>query len=85
MENFHQKISIILLRMQHSVINLKQTIAMQNDMAKREELDKSLSNLLMNFTEITNLLENAQESQEEKLKIAEELLEKEIDKFLNKF
>ncbi|EKE85835.1 hypothetical protein OUI_0992 [Helicobacter pylori R036d] len=58
---------------------------MQNDIAKREELDKSLSNLLMNFTEITNLLENAQESQEEKLKIAEELLEKEIDKFLNKF
>lgn len=85
MENFHQKISIILLRMQHSVVNLKQTIAMQNDIAKREELDKSLSNLLMNFTEITNLLENAQESQEEKLKIAEELLEKEIDKFLNKF
>ncbi|RVY28919.1 hypothetical protein ECC10_01965 [Helicobacter pylori] len=85
MENFHQKISIILLRMQHSVINLKQTIAMQNDIAKREELDKSLSNLLMNFNEITNLLENAQESQEEKLKIAEELLEKEIDKFLNKF
>ncbi|GAA8113326.1 hypothetical protein JT121_04735 [Helicobacter pylori] len=85
MENFHQKISIILLRMQHSVINLKQTIAMQNNIAKREELDKSLSNLLMNFTEITNLLENAQESQEEKLKIAEELLEKEIDKFLNKF
>ncbi|WP_154079458.1 hypothetical protein [Helicobacter pylori] len=64
---------------------MKQTIAMQNDIAKREELDKSLSNLLMNFTEITNLLENAQESQEEKLKIAEELLEKEIDKFLNKF
>ncbi|MDU9717680.1 hypothetical protein [Helicobacter pylori] len=58
---------------------------MQNNIAKREELDKSLSNLLMNFTEITNLLENAQESQEEKLKIAEELLEKEIDKFLNKF
>ncbi|WQV91623.1 hypothetical protein KVL51_04975 [Helicobacter pylori] len=85
MENFHQKISIILLRMQHSVINLKQTIAMQNNIDKREELDKSLSNLLMNFTEITNLLENAQESQEEKLKIAEELLEKEIDKFLNKF
>ncbi len=85
MENFHQKISIILLRMQHSVINLKQTIAMQNNTAKREELDKSLSNLLMNFNEITNLLENAQESQEEKLKIAEELLEKEIDKFLNKF
>ncbi|GAA7219141.1 hypothetical protein BD0078_12660 [Helicobacter pylori] len=85
MENFHQKISIILLRMQHSVINLKQTIAMQNNIAKREELDKSLSNLLINFTEITNLLENAQESQEEKLKIAEELLEKEIDKFLNKF
>ncbi|GAA7368875.1 hypothetical protein MM0342_15030 [Helicobacter pylori] len=85
MENFHQKISIILLRMQHSVINLKQTIAMQNNIAKREELDKSLSNLLMNFTEITNLLENTQESQEEKLKIAEELLEKEIDKFLNKF
>ncbi len=85
MENFHQKISIILLRMQHSVINLKQTIAMQNNIAKREELDKSLSNLLMNFIEITNLLENAQESQEEKLKIAEELLEKEIDKFLNKF
>ncbi|EPZ73743.1 hypothetical protein ACQJ9K_07525 [Helicobacter pylori] len=85
MENFHQKISIILLRMQHSVINLKQTIAMQNNIAKREELDKSLSNLLMNFNEITNLLENAQESQEEKLKIAEELLEKEIDKFLNKF
>ncbi|WRB45046.1 hypothetical protein KVK83_02215 [Helicobacter pylori] len=85
MENFHQKISIILLRMQHSVINLKQTIAMQNDISKREELDKSLSNLLMNFNEITNLLENAQESQEEKLKIAEELLEKEIDKFLNKF
>ncbi|WRE36081.1 hypothetical protein KVD51_07395 [Helicobacter pylori] len=85
MENFYQKISIILLRMQHSVINLKQTIAMQNNIAKREELDKSLSNLLMNFTEITNLLENAQESQEEKLKIAEELLEKEIDKFLNKF
>ncbi|RVZ56021.1 hypothetical protein EC568_06865 [Helicobacter pylori] len=71
--------------MQHSVINLKQTIAMQNNIAKREELDKSLSNLLMNFNEITNLLENAQESQEEKLKIAEELLEKEIDKFLNKF
>ncbi|GAA7984482.1 hypothetical protein VN1035_13670 [Helicobacter pylori] len=85
MENFHQKISIILLRMQHSVINLKQTIAMQNNIAKREELDKSLSNLLMNFNEITNLLENAQESQEEKLKIAEELLEKAIDKFLNKF
>ncbi|GAA7685865.1 hypothetical protein BON254_11820 [Helicobacter pylori] len=85
MENFHQKISIILLRMQHSVINLKQTIAMQNNIAKREELDKSLSNLLMNFNEITNLLDNAQESQEEKLKIAEELLEKEIDKFLNKF
>lgn len=85
MENFHQKISIILLRMQHSVINLRQTIAMQNNIAKREELDKSLSNLLMNFNEITNLLENAQESQEEKLKIAEELLEKEIDKFLNKF
>lgn len=85
MENFHQKISIILLRMQHSVVNLKQTIAMQNNIAKREELDKSLSNLLMNFIEITNLLENAQESQEEKLKIAEELLEKEIDKFLNKF
>ncbi|MCQ2920138.1 hypothetical protein JT256_03295 [Helicobacter pylori] len=85
MENFYQKISIILLRMQHSVVNLKQTIAMQNDIAKREELDKSLSNLLMNFTEITNLLENTQESQEEKLKIAEELLEKEIDKFLNKF
>ncbi|MCQ2759531.1 hypothetical protein E5E12_04705 [Helicobacter pylori] len=85
MENFHQKISIILLRMQHSVINLKQTIAMQNNIAKREELDKSLSNLLMNFNEITNLLENAQESQEEKLKIAEELLEKEIDKFLSKF
>ncbi|WP_121012647.1 hypothetical protein [Helicobacter pylori] len=85
MENFYQKISIILLRMQHSVINLKQTIAMQNNIAKREELDKSLSNLLMNFTEITNLLENAQESQGEKLKIAEELLEKEIDKFLNKF
>ncbi|GAA7288734.1 hypothetical protein HpM018_15530 [Helicobacter pylori] len=85
MENFHQKISIILLRMQHSVINLKQTIAMQNNIAKREELDKSLSNLLMNFNEITNLLENTQESQEEKLKIAEELLEKEIDKFLNKF
>ncbi len=85
MENFHQKISIILLRMQHSVINLKQTIAMQNNIAKREELDKSLSNLLINFTEITNLLENTQESQEEKLKIAEELLEKEIDKFLNKF
>ncbi|WRG16037.1 hypothetical protein FNE26_03095 [Helicobacter pylori] len=85
MENFHQKISIILLRMQHSVINLKQTIAMQNNIAKREELDKSLSNLLMNFNEITNLLENAQESQEEKLKIAEELLEKEIEKFLNKF
>lgn len=85
MENFHQKISIILLRMQHSVINLKQTIAMQNNIAKREELEKSLSNLLMNFNEITNLLENAQESQEEKLKIAEELLEKEIDKFLNKF
>ncbi len=85
MENFHQKISIILLRMQHSVINLKQTIAMQNNIAKREELDKSLSNLLINFTEITNLLENAQESQEEKLKIAEELLEKEIYKFLNKF
>ncbi|WP_165487461.1 hypothetical protein [Helicobacter pylori] len=58
---------------------------MQNNIAKREELDKSLSNLLMNFIEITNLLENAQESQEEKLKIAEELLEKEIDKFLNKF
>ncbi|GAA8633247.1 hypothetical protein KYTH80_01220 [Helicobacter pylori] len=85
MENFHQKISIILLRMQYSVINLKQTIAMQNNIAKREELDKSLSNLLMNFNEITNLLENAQESQEEKLKIAEELLEKEIGKFLNKF
>ncbi|WQU80964.1 hypothetical protein KVD08_06540 [Helicobacter pylori] len=85
MENFHQKISIILLRMQYSVINLKQTIAMQNNIDKREELDKSLSNLLMNFNEITNLLENAQESQEEKLKIAEELLEKEIDKFLNKF
>ncbi|GAA8454571.1 hypothetical protein KVK36_06440 [Helicobacter pylori] len=85
MENFHQKISIILLRMQHSVINLKQTIAMQNNIDKREELDKSLSNLLMNFNEIINLLENAQESQEEKLKIAEELLEKEIDKFLNKF
>ncbi|WRC43197.1 hypothetical protein E5L25_00380 [Helicobacter pylori] len=85
MENFHQKISIILLRMQHSVVNLKQTIAMQNNIAKREELDKSLSNLLMNFNEITNLLENAQESQEEKLKITEELLEKEIDKFLNKF
>ncbi len=85
MENFHQKISIILLRMQHSVIHLKQTIAMQNNIDKREELDKSLSNLLMNFNEITNLLENAQESQEEKLKIAEELLEKEIDKFLNKF
>ncbi|WQT32729.1 hypothetical protein KVC23_03340 [Helicobacter pylori] len=85
MENFHQKISIILLRMQHSVINLKQTIAMQNNIAKREKLDKSLSNLLINFNEITNLLENAQESQEEKLKIAEELLEKEIDKFLNKF
>ncbi|GAA7715438.1 hypothetical protein KVB98_00355 [Helicobacter pylori] len=85
MENFHQKISIILLRMQHSVINLRQTIAMQNNIAKREELDKSLSNLLINFNEITNLLENAQESQEEKLKIAEELLEKEIDKFLNKF
>ncbi|GAA8991710.1 hypothetical protein Taitung14_02820 [Helicobacter pylori] len=85
MENFHQKISIILLRMQHSVVNLKQTIAMQNNIAKREELDKSLSNLLMNFNEITNLLENAQDSQEEKLKIAEELLEKEIDKFLNKF
>ncbi|RVZ22789.1 hypothetical protein [Helicobacter pylori] len=85
MGNFHQKISIILLRMQHSVINLKQTIAMQNNIAKREELDKSLSNLLMNFNEIINLLENAQESQEEKLKIAEELLEKEIDKFLNKF
>ncbi|RKV02538.1 hypothetical protein KVL95_07200 [Helicobacter pylori] len=85
MENFHQKISIILLRMQHSVINLKQTIAMQNNIDKREELDKSLSNLLMNFNEITNLLENAQESQEEKLKIAEELLEKEIDRFLNKF
>ncbi|WP_229261621.1 hypothetical protein [Helicobacter pylori] len=68
MENFHQKISIILLRMQHSVINLKQTIAMQNNIAKREELDKSLSNLLINFNEITNLLENAQESQEEKLK-----------------
>ncbi|GAA7748816.1 hypothetical protein HpCOL17_00690 [Helicobacter pylori] len=85
MENFHQKISIILLRMQHSVINLKQTIAMQNNIDKREELDKSLSNLLMNFNEITNLLENAQESQEEKLKTAEELLEKEIDKFLNKF
>ncbi|NOJ65897.1 hypothetical protein P741_006245 [Helicobacter pylori H13-1] len=85
MENFHQKISIILLRMQHSIVNLKQTIAMQNNIAKREELDKSLSNLLMNFNEITNLLENAQESQEEKLKIAEELLEKEIDKFLNKF
>ncbi|WP_232262232.1 hypothetical protein [Helicobacter pylori] len=64
---------------------MKQTIAMQNNIAKREELDKSLSNLLMNFTEITNLLENTQESQEEKLKIAEELLEKEIDKFLNKF
>ncbi|MFP6124395.1 hypothetical protein ACLGBF_04785 [Helicobacter pylori] len=64
---------------------MKQTIAMQNNIAKREELDKSLSNLLMNFIEITNLLENAQESQEEKLKIAEELLEKEIDKFLNKF
>ncbi|WP_232778952.1 hypothetical protein [Helicobacter pylori] len=58
---------------------------MQNNIAKREELDKSLSNLLINFTEITNLLENAQESQEEKLKIAEELLEKEIYKFLNKF
>ncbi|WP_232262742.1 hypothetical protein [Helicobacter pylori] len=58
---------------------------MQNNIDKREELDKSLSNLLMNFTEITNLLENAQESQEEKLKIAEELLEREIDKFLNKF
>ncbi|WP_158225679.1 hypothetical protein [Helicobacter pylori] len=71
--------------MQHSVINLRQTIAMQNNIAKREELDKSLSNLLINFNEITNLLENAQESQEEKLKIAEELLEKEIDKFLNKF
>ncbi|WP_100948264.1 hypothetical protein [Helicobacter pylori] len=85
MENFHQKISIILLRMQHSVVNLKQTIAMQNNIAKREELDKSLSNLLMNFNEIINLLENAQESQKEKLKIAEELLEKEIDKFLNKF
>ncbi|WQV64278.1 hypothetical protein KVL98_06215 [Helicobacter pylori] len=85
MENFHQKISIILLRMQHSIINLKQTIAMQNNIAKREELDKSLSDLLMNFNEIINLLENAQESQEEKLKIAEELLEKEIDKFLNKF
>ncbi|ADU85473.1 hypothetical protein KVK77_05425 [Helicobacter pylori] len=85
MENFHQKISIILLRMQHSVVNLKQTIAMQNNIAKREELDKSLSNLLMNFNEIINLLENAQDSQEEKLKIAEELLEKEIDKFLNKF
>ncbi|MGN8522593.1 hypothetical protein ACR9M2_05875 [Helicobacter pylori] len=85
MENFHQKISIILLRMQHSVVNLKQTIAMQNNIDKREELDKSLSNLLINFNEITNLLENAQESQEEKLKIAEELLEKEIDKFLNKF
>ncbi|MDO7811806.1 hypothetical protein KVC06_02290 [Helicobacter pylori] len=85
MENFHQKISIVLLRMQHSVINLKQTIAMQNNIDKREELDKSLSNLLMNFNEIINLLENAQESQEEKLKIAEELLEKEIDKFLNKF
>ncbi|WRE15236.1 hypothetical protein KVE01_02345 [Helicobacter pylori] len=85
MENFHQKISIILLRMQHSVINLKQTIAMQNNIDKREELDKSLSNLLMNFNEITNLLENAQESQEEKLKTAEELLEKEIDRFLNKF
>ncbi|MCQ2658375.1 hypothetical protein KVL29_06480 [Helicobacter pylori] len=85
MENFYQKISIILLRMQHSVVNLKQTIAMQNNIDKREELDKSLSNLLMNFNEITNLLENAQESQEEKLKIAEELLEKEIDKFLNKF
>ncbi|EMH08663.1 hypothetical protein JT119_00915 [Helicobacter pylori] len=85
MENFHQKISIILLRMQHSVVNLKQTIAMQNNIDKREELDKSLSNLLMNFNEITNLLENAQESQEEKLKIAEELLEREIDKFLNKF
>lgn len=85
MENFHQKISIILLRMQYSVINLKQTIAMQNNIDKREELDKSLSNLLMNFNEIINLLENAQESQEEKLKIAEELLEKEIDKFLNKF
>ncbi len=73
------------IRMQHSVINLKQIISMQNNIAKREELDKSLSNLLMNFNEITNLLENAQESQEEKLKIAEELLEKEIDKFLNKF
>ncbi|MCQ2756354.1 hypothetical protein JT172_06040 [Helicobacter pylori] len=85
MENFHQKISIILLRMQHSVINLKQIIAMQNNIAKREKLDKSLSDLLINFNEITNLLENAQESQEEKLKIAEELLEKEIDKFLNKF
>ncbi|EMJ41148.1 hypothetical protein KVK64_04555 [Helicobacter pylori] len=85
MENFHQKILIILLRMQHSVVNLKQTIAMQNNIDKREELDKSLSNLLMNFNEITNLLENAQESQEEKLKIAEELLEREIDKFLNKF
>ncbi|MCQ2649438.1 hypothetical protein JT085_04875 [Helicobacter pylori] len=85
MENFHQKISIILLRMQHSVVNLKQTIAMQNNIDKREELDKSLSNLLMNFNEIINLLENAQESQEEKLKIAEELLEREIDKFLNKF
>lgn len=85
MENFHQKISIILLRMQHSVVNLKQTIAMQNNIAKREELDKSLSNLLMNFIEIANLLENAQESQEEKLKITEELLEKEIDKLLNKF
>ncbi|WRC53137.1 hypothetical protein E5L10_00135 [Helicobacter pylori] len=85
MENFHQKISIILLHMQHSVVNLKQTIAMQNNIDKREELDKSLSNLLMNFNEITNLLENAQESQEEKLKIAEELLEREIDKFLNKF
>ncbi|MGL2686861.1 hypothetical protein [Helicobacter pylori] len=58
---------------------------MQNNIDKREELDKSLSNLLMNFNEITNLLENAQESQEEKLKIAEELLEREIDKFLNKF
>ncbi|WP_147405824.1 hypothetical protein [Helicobacter pylori] len=64
---------------------MKQTIAMQNNIDKREELDKSLSNLLMNFNEITNLLENAQESQEEKLKIAEELLEKEIDRFLNKF
>ncbi|WP_243877292.1 hypothetical protein [Helicobacter pylori] len=64
---------------------MKQTIAMQNNIDKREELDKSLSNLLMNFNEITNLLENAQESQEEKLKTAEELLEKEIDRFLNKF